>query len=78
MSRMMLIHFAYFRDSTDLFGTGSFALIGQLQKGRTIGGGVEPDLQYAFWGTVGSAGGSCGLLLDAFDADIANGQKLVL
>ena len=62
--------FRVFRDSTDLFGTGSFANWATCE-GSTIGGGVEPDLQYAFYGSVGTAT-SCNLLFDAFDTDISS------
>jgi hypothetical protein len=44
--------FKVFRDSTDLFGTGAF-LTWATTEGSAIGGGVEPDLQYAFYGTLG-------------------------
>jgi hypothetical protein len=62
--------FRVFRDSTDLFGTGVF-FDWATAEGSGIGGGVEPGLQYAFWGTEAPAGGGCNLFTDTFDSDIA-------
>jgi len=44
--------FRAFRDSTNLFGTGQFANW-QTAQGSGIGGGVEPDLRFALFGTSG-------------------------
>jgi Secretion system C-terminal sorting domain len=63
--------FRVFRDSTDLFGTGSF-FDWASTEGSGIGGGVDPDLQFALYGSVGAGGGGTLAFMDDFEGGSGN------
>jgi hypothetical protein len=67
--------FRVFRDTTNVFGTGIFSSWATT-AGSGIGGDVDPDLQFAFYGSVAPAGGVSDLFISEYLEGTSNNKAI--